>query len=229
MKSEENIMRVLLIEDDEALCVGIKIHLETYGYDVEYCGDGEDGLEFMRRQAHDLVILDRMLPSMDGMSIIKKARNEGIHIPVIMLTALSDIKDKVEGLEAGADDYLPKPFAMEELVARIKALSRRPVQWEASNTIRYGDLILDVVNHKLTGPSGECSLSKKECRLAEVLIKNQNQTLSREQIFYKVWGVDTFVEDANLDNYIHFVRKRMKTVGSHTKIKTVHGIGYTME
>ena len=103
-------MRVLLIEDDEALCVGIKIHLETYGYDVEYCGDGEDGLEFMRRQAHDLVILDRMLPSMDGMSIIKKARNEGIHIPVIMLTALSDIKDKVEGLEAGADDYLPKPL-----------------------------------------------------------------------------------------------------------------------
>lgn len=222
-------MHILLIEDDEELCKAIKIQLEADGYELEYCIDGEEGFEYIRKQAHDLIILDRMLPSLNGINIIKKTRQENIHTPVIMLTALGNINDRVEGLEAGVDDYLTKPFAIEELLARIKALSRRPVQWKNDNRIIYGDLELDLENFQLTGPGGKCSLSKKECRLAEVLMKSPMKTLVREQILYKVWGMDNYVEDSNLDNYIHFLRKRLNTVKSKNKIKTVHGIGYILE
>lgn len=222
-------MRILLIEDDVDLCDAVSFQLKNNGYLVDHCYDGDEGLYLIKQQAYDLIVLDRMLPSLDGISILKAIRNLNIPVPVIMVTALNSIGDKVAGLDAGADDYLVKPFATEELLARIRALSRRPLDWDITNKIDLGDVTLDTTNLILTGPSGTCTLSKKELSLFEAFFKQPNQTLSRSLLLSRVWGPDAPVEDGNLDNYIHFLRRRLKTIGSQLSLKTVRGIGYQLE
>lgn len=222
-------MRILLVEDDVALCDAISFQLQNHGYIVDHCYDGEDGLHFIKEQGYDLVILDRMLPSLDGISILRAMRMQGITIPVIMVTALNSIGDRVTGLDAGADDYLVKPFAIEELLARIRALSRRPVDWNNSTQIILSGTTLDTTNLTLQGPSTTCALSKKECLLFEAFFKQPNATLSRSLLLSRVWGPSATVEDGNLDNYIHFLRRRLTATGSTLNIKTVRGIGYQLE
>lgn len=222
-------MRILMIEDDLRLCEAVRFQLERQGFTVDVCNDGDDGLHWARQQAHDLILLDRMLPVLDGLSVLRTLRGEGVNTPVLLVTALGDTGQKVEGLDCGADDYLVKPFAIEELLARIRAMSRRPRQWESSQLFTLGDICFDPEKKTLSGRGGSCTLSHRESDLMEVLVKNHGQTLPRSVLLGKVWGPDAEVEDGNLDNYIHFLRRRLRSVGSTLAIRTVRGVGYCME
>lgn len=222
-------MRILLIEDDKNLSESIKFRLEKEDFSVDICHDGEEGLYYMKEQIHDLVILDRMLPSMDGVSVLKKARRDDIFTPVIMLTALGELNDRLTGLNEGADDYIVKPFAFEELLARINCIARRPGRWQDRTLLSMGDIYFDPHSNRMSGNGKECTLSKREGALLELFLRNQEQTLPRMVILNHVWGLDSDVEDGNLDNYIHFLRRRLKSVKSTLNLKTVRGIGYRLE
>lgn len=222
-------MRILLIEDDPGLCDSLSYQLEDAGYFVDICEDGEDAFYYIEQKIYDCILLDRMLPHVDGLTILKRLRTQNDTTPVIFLTALGELEDKVNGLEAGADDYLVKPFAFKELEARIHCISRRPRQWNGSDVWEYGDLTYSGAENILTGPGGHCTLSKKEGALMEVLLNNHTQTLPRMTLLTKVWGPDAEVEEGNLDNYMYFIRRRLTSVGSHVTIKTVRGVGYRLE
>lgn len=196
---------------------------------MDYCYDGEEGLQFAKEQIYEMILLDRMLPSLNGMSLLTHICSLGIHTPVIIITALNGIGDKVEGLDAGADDYLVKPLAIEELLARIRALNRRPTQLESIKQLSYGDITLDLLTSSLSGPCGSCSLSKRETQLAEVFLKNPNYPIPQNILLYRVWGPDSDVEDGNLENYIYYLRRRLQTIGSHLQIRTIRSIGYILE
>lgn len=218
-----------MIEDDKKLCDAISFQLKKKGFTIDCCQNGEDGLRWIRQQAHDLILLDRMLPGVSGTRVLELARRDGVTVPVILITALGTIKERVEGLDAGADDYLVKPFAVEELLARIRALNRRPHQWENISCITLGDISYDGTAKVLKGKDGTCSLSKKEADLMESLLKNPRQVMPRSVLLSRVWGPDAPVEEGNLDNYIYFLRRRLKSVGSKMGIRTVRGVGYQLE
>ena len=195
-------MRILLIEDDLNFCETLRFQLEQEAYEVDVCHDGRDGLDLFLQDAHDIVLLDRMLPTMNGLLVLQKARQAGISTPVILITALGELYDRIEGLDAGADDYIVKPFSFEELTARIRSLGRR-----SGKSIR---------------------LSGREGRLLEVLLRSFELVIRREVLLVRVWGVDAEVEDCNLDTYIHYLRKRLSYVGSTLALKTIRGVGYTL-
>ena len=222
-------MRILIIEDDKDLAQLMKFRLEKENFTVDVCHDGADGLYYMQETMHDLVILDRMLPSMDGTKILKQARAAHIATPVIFLTALGELEDKITGLECGADDYMVKPFAFEELLARIRSIMRRPGKWGDLGLLKLGDISFDPECGRLCKDTKECTLSKRESALLEVFLRNPGQVLPRTLLLSRVWGMDSDVEDGNLDNYIHFLRRRLKTVGSTLILKTIRGTGYQLE
>ena len=222
-------MRILLIEDDLDLCEAVRCHLQKDHYETDICHTGTDALFYASNQAYDAIILDRMLPGIDGMTILHTIRKNKIATPVILATAMNDISDRIDGLDAGADDYIVKPFDVLELTARVRALTRRPAALLPGSSLTFGDLELDKEQHELACRSRNLSLSKRETSLFEYFIKNAGQTLPRTRILTHIWGPDTEVEDGNLDNYIHFLRKRLKALESRTKIVTVHGVGYRME
>ena len=205
-------MKILLIEDDIDLSETMKFQLEKEGFQTELCHDGEEGLYLLMEQEHDLVILDRMLPGMDGVTVLKKARQVGVATPVIFLTALGELTDRVIGLDCGADDYLVKPFAYPELFARIRCLLRRPGRWNEENLLKIGDISFDPEINSLKCGKKECTLSKREGRLLEVFVRNPGQVLPRAVLLNKVWGLESDVEEGNLDNYIHFLRRDRKSV-----------------
>lgn len=222
-------MKILLIEDDKNLCDILKFQLNQEMHDVDICHDGRDGLDLFLQDAYDLVLLDRMLPTMNGLLVLKKARAQGIHTPVILITALGELYDRIEGLDTGADDYLVKPFAFEELSARIRSLGRRTGRYEENDLLCFGDLSYDAALRSLHGPAGSIRLSGKEGRLLEVLLRDAETPLRRMVILSRVWGADAPVEEGNLDTYIHFLRKRLSHVGSTVSIATMRGIGYLMK
>lgn len=222
-------MRILLVEDDNDLSRPLSKQLEKKGFTVDICADGEDALYYIEQNIHDLILLDRMLPHMDGITLLKKIRNAGNETPVIILTALGEVHDKITGLDAGADDYLVKPFDTSELLARIRSIDRRPRNWRKNQCLVFSDLRYFLENHRLEGSLGSCTLSKKEGDLLEFFLNNPRQTLPRNTILTKVWGLEAEVEDGNLDNYIHFVRRRLKNVSATVFIKTIRGIGYQLE
>lgn len=221
-------MRILLIEDDRALCAALLPVLRDAGYTVDICHDGADGKTLLCDGAYDVCVLDRMLPGLDGLSLLRAARAKGCTTPVLMLTAVSGIHDRVEGLDAGADDYLGKPFDTRELLARLRVLTRRSGT-AADAAVHCGDVTLDAAQLTLTGPSAAAALTKRECDLLEALLRTPGQLQSRTVLLARVWGPLAEVEDANLDCYIHFVRRRLKSVGSAVKITTVRGSGYKAE
>lgn len=221
-------MRILIIEDEQKLCDLLEYQLKQEGFLVDCCYNGGEAFYYIEQNIYDLILLDRMLPEIDGLTILKKIRSAGFVTPVILITALSQLQEKVEGLNMGADDYLVKPFAFEELLARIHCINRRPRELKQENVLKIGDISLDPDELYLHGPSDKCSLSKRESNLMEVFVSNPHQTLPRNTLLLKVWGPDAEVEDGNLDNYIHFLRRRLKTVGSTMQLSTVRGVGYKL-
>ncbi len=222
-------VRILIIEDDAPLVVGLSIYLKQAGFEVDACGDGLCGLDTAAKGTYELILLDRMLPGLDGEKILRRLRERHISTPVLMITALASVGDRVEGLNAGADDYLVKPFAMEELLARVRALGRRTPQLSEPNRLQCGDITLNEDRGFLESERGaSCSISKREASLLAQFIRNPNQTLPRELLLSRVWG-DAPVEDGNLDNYIYFIRKRLKAMNASVKITTVYGLGFRLE
>ncbi|MDE6817459.1 MAG: response regulator transcription factor [Lachnospiraceae bacterium] len=222
-------MRILLAEDDRALNQTLAYQLEHEGFIVDSCYDGEEALFYCEQAIHDIILLDRMLPCLEGTDILKQLRKKGIVTPIILITALGTLTDKVEGLNLGADDYLVKPFAFEELLARIRCVARRPHTLTGSDALSVADIDFQLGEGILTGPSGSCTLSKKEAALLEAFLRSRGQTLQRSTLLLKVWGPDSDVEDGNLDNYIHFLRRRLQISGSRLRIATVRGIGYRLQ
>lgn len=222
-------MKILLVEDDKDLCTAVCLQLEKHGYQTDTCHDGADGLYYALNHPYDLMIFDRMLPQMDGLTLLQALRRRQVMTPVIITTALDGLHDRIDGLDAGADDYLVKPFAIEELLARIRAVTRRPANLKKDTQLQLSDLKLDTMEHQLTCKDITVPLSRREYALLEYLMRNEGQTLSRSMILSYIWGSDSEVEDGNLDNYIYFLRRRLKSVASSVQIKTVHGVGYRLE
>lgn len=222
-------MRILLVEDDEKLNESLAFQLKKEGFLVDSCEDGEEALYYIEEHIHDLILLDRMLPIISGTEVLEKMRQARNETPVILITALGSLDDKVTGLDSGADDYLVKPFAFEELMARIRCITRRPRHMTQDDRLTLGDLTYSLGENTLTGPKDSCSMSKREGALLEAFLRNSGQTLSRSLLLTRVWGMDSDVEEGNLDNYVHFLRRRLKSVGSSVTLKTIRGIGYRLE
>lgn len=222
-------MRILLIEDDIDLCEAVSLQLKKNDYDTDICTSGTDALFYASQQSYDAIILDRMLPGIDGMTILQSLRRSGIQTPVIMATAMNNISDRIDGLDAGADDYIVKPFDVGELLARIRALTRRPALVSSGDELTFHDISFQKESHELKCRQQTLTLSRREAGLFEYFMRNARQTLSRSLILAHIWGPGTEVEDGNIDNYIHFLRKRLRTLKSDTVITTVHGVGYRME
>lgn len=221
-------MRVLLVEDEKKLTQALEYISKKEKINMDVTHSGTEGLHMAESISYDVIILDIMLPEMDGLTILKELRNKGNATPVLLLTARDSIEDKVDGLNLGADDYLAKPFATQELFARIRALSRRVHTTYQHNSLSFGNMILDQDTKKLVIESNEISLTKKEFEVLEMLMKRPNQIFTREQILDMVWGYDTEVTENNIEICIFHLRKK---IGNHAsaKIKTVRGIGYLME
>ena len=222
-------MKLLLVEDEYRMAQALGEILRRESYEVDHCVDGNNGLEALESGIYDVAILDVMLPGINGFEVVKRARKSGVKTPVLMLTAKAEIDDKVKGLDSGADDYLTKPFATKELLARVRALARRTID-TADGELKYGDIELDITTATLTCISNGQSvrLSEKECRVMEYLIANQNQILTREQLALKIWGVESEAEYNNVEVYMSFTRKKLSFVGAKTEIKAVRGLGYEL-
>jgi len=220
-------VKILVIEDDESLLMAIEYRVKKENYQVAASTDGLSGLCLLESQSFDAVLLDRMLPYLDGVTLLKKARAKGVKTPVLLLTAMDAIHDRVSGLDAGADDYLVKPFAMDELLARVRALIRRQEPWNPIEMVTAYDLCLDAGRCLLRREECVVSLSRKEGALMEFLMRNPNQILPRSVLLDRVWS-DSIVEEGNLDIYIHFLRKRIAGIRSRCAIRTIRGIGYQL-
>jgi len=222
-------MRLLLVEDEKRMAQALCEILRQEKYEVDHYANGIDGLAAIESNIYDIVILDVMLPGMNGFEIAKKARHAGVRTPILMLTAKAEVDDKVSGLDSGADDYLTKPFQTKELLARLRALGRRNVD-TPDGSLTYGDISLDTNTSTLTCTENNQSvrLSEKEYRILEYLISNNSQILTREQLAVKIWGFDSEAEYNNVEVYMSFVRKKLTFVGAKTGIKAVRGIGYEL-
>ena len=222
-------MNVLIIEDEYSLADAIAETLKKDKFNVNIETNGEDGENEALTENYDLILLDVMLPKKNGFDILRTLGQEKIKTPVIMLTAKSEIEDKLNGLEHGADDYITKPFAMRELMARIKAVLKRTNNIENTDCLEYGDLILDLKNAKLKCNDNEIQISGKELELLEQLLINKNQISSRESLAEKIWGYESEAEYNNVEVYITFIRRKLKLLESKVNIKAVRGIGYRLE
>lgn len=223
-------MRILLAEDDKNLNKALTWQLRKQGYQVDACYNGDEALYYGRQNIYDVILLDRMLPDLDGTEVLIALRSAAVSAPIILITALGMLQDKITGLDSGADDYLVKPFDFEELLARIRCVTRRSLILNAQldGVMNYHDITWSPREMCLTGPDGDCMLSRREADLLESFLHTPEQTIARETLLLKVWGPDSDVEGGNLDNYIHFLRRRLKAVGSTLQIKTVWGVGYAL-
>lgn len=223
-------MRILIIEDEYSLADVVASRLKKEKYMVDICTDGEEGFYKATTNTYDLIILDVMLPHMNGFDILKSIRKEEVDSKVIMLTAKSTLEDKLDGLENGANDYVTKPFHIDELVARINIQLKRSSGIK-NDVISYGDLKLNTSNSKLicTTTNETVELVCKEFQLLEYFFNNPTQILSKDQIYDKVWGIDNDVESNNLEVYLSFIRRKLKAIGTKVNIKAVRGLGYKLE
>ncbi len=224
-------MRILIIEDEYSLADVISESLKKEKYMVDIRYDGEEGYFDAATGIYDLIILDVMLPSMNGFDILKKLREEGINSKIIMLTAKGTLNDKLEGFNKGANDYIPKPFHIEELLARVNAQLKNASNINKKDILEYHDLELDMMKSSLTCKTNNetIELVCKEFQLLEYFMNNKEQILSKEQIYDKVWGMENEIESNNLEAYLSFIRKKIKAIDSKVNIKAVRGLGYKME
>ena len=222
-------MRLLLVEDEKRMAQALCEILRLEKYEVDHVADGVSGLDAVESDIYDIIILDVMLPGLDGFEIVKRARQKGIRTPILMLTAKSELDDKIIGLDSGADDYLTKPFIAKELLARLRALARRNIN-TPDGTLTFGDIALDTGTSTLSCSSNGQSvrLSEKEYHILEYLIANQGRILTREQLAVKIWGIESDAEYNNVEVYMSFTRKKLAFVGAETEIEAVRGIGYEL-
>ena len=219
--------KILFADDDPEIREVVRILLTREGYEVV---EAVNGIEAVEKADHtiDLIILDVMMPGCSGVEACGEIRKKS-SAPILFLTAKSKDRDKEEGFAAGGDDYLVKPYAVGELLARIRAVTRRPGNFHAGAEKCFADIRLDADRRELSGPGGTVRLSKRETALMEYLIRGAGQILPREIILTYIWGVDAEVEDGNLDNYIYFLRRRLRSVGASAQIVTIHGTGYQLK
>ena len=222
-------MRLVLVEDEKRMAEALCEILRQEKYEVDHYGNGLEGLAAIESNMYDIAILDVMIPGMDGCEIARRVRSKGIVTPILMLTAKSDLDDKVTGLDSGADDYLTKPFMTRELLARLRALGRRSLG-AADGTLSFGDITLDTNTLTLscTRNAQSVRLSEKEYRILEYLIANAGQILTREQLAVKIWGLESDAEYNNVEVYMSFTRKKLAFVETRTEIKAVRGVGYEL-
>ena len=218
-------MQILIVEDDERLARQLRKGVEENGHVVSLAFDGMDGLEAARQGHFDVLVLDVMLPGLDGFSLVRQLRSEGIGYPVLMLTARDSAEDIVAGLDAGADDYLTKPFALKVLLARLRALSRRK-DAELKTHLQVGDLVLDPATHIVRRGSIEISLTRTEFLLLETLMRNAGRVVTRERIIEAVWGYEKEVENNTLDVYVRALRQKVEPPNGAKCIRTIRGVGY---
>ena len=219
--------KILLVEDEEKLARMVELELRYEGYQVDKSFDGRSGLERALSGEYDLVLLDIMLPQLSGMEVLRRLRKEGVQLPVIMLTARDSVVDKVSGLDSGADDYITKPFAIEELLARIRAALRGRGE-RGEPLLTAGELSMDVERHRVTVKGQEVELTKKEFDLLRQLLENKGRVLTRESLLDSVWGFDFVGETNSVDVYIRFLRSKIDEAFGIKLIHTVRGVGYVI-
>ena len=224
-------MRILVVEDEFSLADIIAIKLRKEKYNVDISLDGEEGLDKALSDIYDLIILDIMLPKVNGIEILKEIRNNNIDTKVIMLTAKSSLDDKLIGFEKGANDYITKPFHIEELIARVNVQLRNNESKLNKDILKFGDIELNVRTSTITciKNNESINISYKEFMILEYLMNNSNQIISKEQIYDKIWGIDNYFESNNLEAYLSFVRKKLKIIDSDVTIKAIRGMGYKLE
>jgi DNA-binding response OmpR family regulator len=219
---------ILVVEDERRLAQVVRKVLEEEGHTVDVAHDGEDGLALALEGTHDVVLLDVMLPGLDGFEVCRRLRAERVDTPVLLLTALDAVDDRVRGLDAGADDYLPKPFAFQELLARLRALGRRRVQARDPDQLRTDDLVLDLRRRRAERAGKVIDLSPKEFSLLEFLLRNEGRVVTRSQILDHVWGYD-YSPDSNLvDVYVTYLRRKIDRGHDRRLIRTIRGAGYAL-
>lgn len=218
-------MKVLLVEDDDKLREGLAHLLKESGYVVDTAADGEHGAELAAMEVYDLIVLDRMLPQLDGLTLLKELRERKVVTPVLLLTAMDAPEERVAGLNAGADDYLVKPFFADELLARLRSLSRRSQREWNDGEIVVGDLTLSPLRSEVCKSGKTFRLTTKELLLLELLMLNKGRVVTREAIMARIWGYNTDCDFASIDVYIHFLRRKLDL----STIRTVRGVGYCLE
>lgn len=221
-------MKILYVEDEKHLALAVAQVLKKHHYSVDLAHDGITGLNLALSGLYDLIILDIMLPKQDGLSVLQQLRHRGNTSPVILLTAKGTIEDKVQGLDTGADDYLTKPFQTEELLARLRALSRRNEQLSPNHILNYGDITLNYNTLDLTSDNHQFHLTLKESQLLELLIRNKGIAISANTIIEKLWGWDSDADDSHVQVQIAFLRKKLSLLSQTVRIKTIRGVGYLL-
>lgn len=221
-------MKLLFAEDTRDLNRAVTAVLASQGYEVDSVFDGAEALEHIQKDSYDGIILDIMMPKMDGITVLKTIRAEGNMLPVLLLTAKSEIDDKVEGLDSGANDYLTKPFAAKELLARIRAMTRTATA-QPSSTLQFGNLTLDRATFELKSPSGSFRLANKEFQMLETLMANPKTLVSTERFMEKIWGYDAEAEINVVWVYISYLRKKLAALNANVQIKATRNAGYSLE
>ena len=222
-------MRVLIVEDEVRLASTLQDLLELNGYTADVCHDGEAGLDNALSAIYDVILLDVMLPKLDGFTVLRRLRAEGNATPVLMLTARSELSDRVEGLDCGADYYLTKPFEPKELLACIRALTRRQPELRNTDVLEYGDLKLIKNSFTLSCGDRSLRLSRKEFDMMELLMLNRELVITKENLLLKIWGYESDAEDNNVEVYISFLRRKLSHLHSTVKIRTIRMAGYCLE
>jgi DNA-binding response OmpR family regulator len=222
-------MKLLLVEDELPLSDALRQILSRQKYEVRTVADGNAAMDEALSGIYDIVLLDVMLPGCSGLQIVKAMREAGLSTPVLLLTAKSEIEDRVKGLDCGADDYLAKPFATEELLARLRALSRRKGEIITDNSLSFGDLSLDISCYELCCGEQRVRLSCKEMDIVKYLLLRGHMVVAKEELLTKLWGYDAQAENNNLEVYISFIRKKLAYLGTKVRIGTIRGVGYQLE
>ena len=221
-------MRVLIAEDEVTIARALKVMLEKNKYAVDVVYNGKDALDYIRAASYDALVLDIMMPGMDGLTVLREARALGIPTPALFLTAKAEVEDRVTGLDAGADDYLPKPFNASEFLARVRALTRRSGAY-TPDRLTLGNTSLDCGTYQLRTPYGETRLNNKEYQLMELFLRNPRQVFSTGHLMERIWGLDSESEMEVIWTYIGFLRRKLKALQADIEIKTIRGAGYALE
>lgn len=220
-------MKILIVEDERLLAESLKTLLELKGFEVEVVYDGADGAEYAETDIYDLLILDVMMPKLNGYQVARQVRSRRVTTPILMLTAKSEVQDRIEGLNAGADYYLTKPFDNQELLACINALLRR--QGDQVDVLRYGNTVLDLTGYVLSTEKNSIRLSKKEFDVMRRLMQFQGRSIRKDILLTQVWGFESNATENNVEAYIGFLRKKLKSIGSDLKIESIRLLGYHLE